>query len=242
VSAHRYDAEGNRVRQAWTADGETIAADTELFYDDDDGTPVVKSSDIVVPDFDKGITLEAFVSEGTIDPLFYDDAYCLFPAKGGEDGLGLVADILRRDSLMTFAGTAVFTDRPRSVVIRWSDAAGCLVLHTLTFVSRVRFYDIAKTAEGLREPSAELRTQAGLLTDALPDTFLPLDADAREVAIADALAKSAPPAAKGKTPVPAVTASDILDTLRADVQDRADRTKGKRTKGTTKGRTTTPTK
>ena len=229
VTAHHYDpVTKSRASQAWTVDGETILPETSMFYDVG-GVPVAADVD---ENYTKEITLEGFVSEGTIDPLFYDAAYCLFAGKGGEDGLGLIARVLRDNAFMTFAGTAVFTDRPRSVVIRWSDAAGCLILHTLTFTSRVRFADMRTAAEGLAEPSAELLAQAGMLTDALPSTFLPLDEDAHERAIVSALAKSAP---KGtEIPVPLTTAGDILASLRADMEGRA----RAGTKGTTKPKRT----
>lgn len=239
ISAHHYDAATRqRAFQAWTTDGENILPETTLFYDDETGNPAVRAADVIVPDFAKEITLQAFCGEGTIDPLFYDSAYCLFPAKGGAEGLGLVADILREDTSMMFAGEAVFTDRPRSVVIRWSDAAGCLILHTLTFVSRVRFADMQSAADGLVIPSDAVREQASLLTAALPDTFTPLDTDAREQAIADALTAALPDVI---APAVATTDADILTALRADMASRAEgkskTTKTKTTKTKDRART-----
>lgn len=220
LSRHRYDREsGTRVRQAWTADGENIAAETFLAYDVG-GTAV----EIEVPDdgSDKGIRLAAFVSEGTIDPLFYDDAYILFAGKDGADGLGVLAGVLRENVYMMFAGEARFTDRTRSVVVRWSDAAGCLVLHTLTFASRVRFESFRIAAESLATPDDALRKQGTMFADTLPDTFVPSDSDPLEAAILSALREASPAAVRGSVPAASISAGDILETLRADVQNRAD--------------------
>lgn len=236
LSRHRYDREsGARVSQAWTADGETLAADTFLAYDVD-GTPV--EVDVRDDGSDKGIVLSAFVSEGTIDPLFYDSAFVLFAGKDGADGLGVLASVLRENVFMMFAGSARFTDRTRSVVIRWSESAGCLVLHTLTFSAAIRFASFMIAAETLTTPDDALRAQGAMFADTLPETFVPADSDPLEAAILDALREASPVAIRASVPVPNVSAGDILDRLRADVQTRADVTAetGRKSK-TTKSKT-----
>jgi non-homologous end joining protein Ku len=241
VSAHRYAAGADgalvRAKQAWTIDGETLAAETVLAYDVDG-----EAVEIDAPEIDgaKGIELAAYVDAATIDPLFYDSAYCLFPGDGGAEGLGLIASILRGTPMM-LAGTARFTDRPRSVVIRWSDAAQSLILHTLTFTSRVRFAEMLNASAALVPPPPALVAQAGILTGALPDTFLPADADALEVATATALHKARPTAKRA--PAPTVSAQEILDVLKADVSAKSTPRKAKRV-GMDRGKrgATTPSK
>jgi len=228
LTRHRYDrATSARVRQAWTADGENIAAETFLAFDVD-GTPV----EVEVPDDGsaKEITLRAFVSEGTLDPVFYEDAYVVFGGKVGADGLAAVAQVLRDNPFMMFAGSARFTDRTRDIVLRWSEGTGCLVLHTLTFASRIRFASFRIAAETLPTPDEVAVRQAETLTDALPDSFVPADADPLEALVLEALAEKCPPAKRDAIPAPHVSAADILDTLRADIERRADGTSPRRTK------------
>ena len=220
LTAHRYDpATKARVKQAWVNPEGELVPETVMAYDVGEGLdPVEVELDPL--EGAREITLKAYVDSATVDPLLYDAAYALYPGKGGEDGLGLVAEILREShGLMMLAGEARFGERPVSVVIRWAPAAESLVLHTLHYTARVRWADMRKASETLRAPSAELVAQGELLTEALPATYVPSDQDPREVAIAEALAKALPEGA----PViaPATTAGDILATLRADVEGKA---------------------
>jgi non-homologous end joining protein Ku len=234
ISAHRF-ANGERARQAWTIDGESIV-ETSLLYDVDGAAveidaPRVGNDGRVLEgsesDDPSEIVLSAWTESAAIDPLLYDASYCVMAGKGGADGMGLVAKILRDDPSRVLAGVARFTDRPRSVVLRWSEAAGSVVLHTLTYAARVRFEGMRKASESFADPSPELEAQAALFTASLPSAFTPLDSDPLEAAVINALREVCPSAQLAEVPT---TAADILATLRADVAE-----KGAATKGATKG-------
>jgi non-homologous end joining protein Ku len=221
VSAHRYSEEGERAKQAWTVDGETILADTKMLYDVDG-----EAVDIAPPTLEgeSGIELEAFAPTAGIDPLLYDSAYCVFAAKGSGKALGAIADILRANPSRVLAGSARFTDRPRSVVLRWSEAAQAIVLHTLAYTARVRFAEMRGAAEGLETPDAVTLAQGETLVASLPATFAPMDSDPMEAAIIAALHVAKPSAAVLPAEV-ATTNADILATLREDME-RAAQAKG----------------
>jgi non-homologous end joining protein Ku len=218
VAAHRYSEDGQRAKQAWTVDGETILAETKMLYDVD-GEPV----EIVPPelDGDKGIDLQAFAPTAGIDPLLYDSAYCVFPAKGSGKALGAIAKLLRDNPAMVLAGTARFTDRPRSVVLRWSEAAGAIVLHTLAYTARVRFAEMRAASEALEDPDAVTLAQGETLVASLPAEYSPADTDPMEGAIIEALLR-ARPSAESAIPDLVTTNADILATLRADMQRAAE--------------------
>lgn len=227
VSAHRYDADTlKRVRQAWVNDEGELVAETAMLYDRGEGLdPVAVELDPI--EGEREIALAGFIATDAVDPLLYDQAYALNPGKGGEDGLGLVAAILREShGLMILVGEARFTERPVSVAIRYSPTASGLVLHTLHPTARVRWAEMRKAAEAMRDPSAELLAQGELLTEALPSTFTPLDVDPREAALIEALADTMPEGRVLEAEV-APTAKAILDTLKADLEAKA--------KGKTKG-------
>ena len=227
VGAHHYDpATRERARQSWTIDGETVLPETVLLYDVDGEAveipaPRVGNDGRVLDGADeddpKEIVLEAFLDAGDIDPLLYDSSYCLFPGKGGAE-FGAVVGMLR-GSGKVLAGTARFTDRPRSVVLRYCEAAGSVVLHTLTFTSRVRFAAMSTAAGEIKTPSEAATAQALALASALPKSWTPLDVDALESATLAALAAVKPEADIAEV---ATTDADILATLRGDVEAMRD--------------------
>lgn len=237
IERHHYDpATGTRAKQAYTVDGVSVLPETALLYDVDGEAVALDPAPKL--DADKGVTLTAYVSEGALDPMLYDACYVVWAGKGGDAGLGAIVGMLRDSPYMMLAGEAVFTDRPRSIVLRWSEACGALLLHTLTFTSRVDFAGMATATYA--EATPEATAQAEALVSALADTFVPADVDALEDLTATALAKARPTAAVAMTPS---TPADLLDALRADVAARSEATKtARKSKPTTKRKTASASK
>lgn len=220
---HHYDpATMTRAKQGYTIDGATVLPATTLAYDVDGEAVVLDPAPTV--EADKGVSLSAYVAESAIDPMLYDACYVVWAGKGGDAGLAAIVAMLRAAPDMMLAGEAVFTDRPRSIVLRWSDACGALLLHTLSFTSRVDFAGMATASYDDATPAAT--AQAIALVSALDDAYTPADVDALEAATATALAMACP-TATGVQVTPS-TPGDILESLRADIANRSEVTKTKR--------------
>lgn len=147
------DATGNRLKR------EFIDSDTEEVVDRDQQ---VKGFDIgngdyimidpeevasVVPDSDKMLEAEAFITCGDIDDVYFDKPYYLVPVENGDmDAFTSIRDALRKTDATAIARTVLFR-RMRTVLIR-AHGKG-LIATTLNFDYEVRsskeaFNDVAK--------------------------------------------------------------------------------------------------
>lgn len=224
IEGHRYDAATReRVRQSLVRPDGTASDETITLYDVPDADPIACDAAI---DGETGITLEACVPIGFIDPALYDAGYVLTPSKDAPKGLATLAAVLR-DSGSTLVGTARFTatTSAKSVVLRWSSLVGGIVLHTLFALDRVRIGDALGVTASLPIPSLIEYSQGEAFVGTLPDAFSPLVTDERDAAIRAAIDAATDPASKTGD-VEIVGPADYLAALRASVdaimQERKD--------------------
>ncbi len=183
TEGHRYDpATGERVRQTWTVDGESIVQETETRYDVPDSDPIPVD---VALHGDTGVTLEAAVHIGDVDASLYDSSYAVNATKDAPKAVATLAAVLR-DSGTILVGRARFTESlsAKSVVLRWSPLTKGVVLETLHPLERVRVDDARSESDSLEIPSPAEVLQGSAFVESLP-TDLPelLVADERDEAI-----------------------------------------------------------
>ena len=235
LTAHTYDrATSARVKQAWTTDGATLSPDVFRAYDVD-GQLV--EAERVADDCARDFVADAFVAP--MDALWLDASYFVSAAKGHESEAGLFATLLR-DSGAWLAGTCRLQDRKRSAVLRYSDAAGALVLSVLTYSERIRWTKGTTAGASYGTPSDEALAQGTMLLDALSaGDFAPLDVDtvAERLRVALASPDGTPPAVADDTP--ATDGDALLDAMRLTLSDMIERDSGGKAKQR-KPKTTTP--
>jgi DNA end-binding protein Ku len=125
-----------------------------------------------VPHGDKSITVEAFIPEDDIDPVFYDRGYHLGCGEDGGPAYRLLHDALVKTGR---AGIArfIFHDRERLAALRPRD--GVLHLHTLRFADELVDPDELRPDEAGRAPTKKEADMAGQLIESLHTGFDPAD-------------------------------------------------------------------
>jgi DNA end-binding protein Ku len=125
-----------------------------------------------VPHGDKSITVEAFVPEDDIDPVFYDRGYYLGCGEDGGPAYRVLHDALVKTGR---AGIArfVFHDRERLAALRPQD--GVLVLQTLRFADELADPDDLRPDEAGRAPTKKEADMAQQLIESLHTGFEPDD-------------------------------------------------------------------
>ncbi len=144
---------GNRVHRQYVDEetGKPVAPEDQVKgYDRGDGDYIILEPDeiaTVVPESDKTLTVETFVTCGEIDDVFFDRPYYLAPsAPIGLEAFALIRDGMKKEKVAAIARTVIFR-RLRSILIR-AHGDG-LIATTLDFDYEVRsakdaFSDVPK--------------------------------------------------------------------------------------------------
>jgi DNA end-binding protein Ku len=183
-----------------------------------------------LPQSDRTITVEEFVPEDDIDPVFYDRGYYLGAGDGGEAGYRLLHDALTKTGR---AGLAhfVFHDRERLAALRPRD--GILLLHTLRFADELADPDELRPDEAGRAPTKKEAEMARQLIESLHVDFDPGDYrdEHREQVMKLIEAKAAGEEIQVPEPEEPEVADDLAAALQASLDAREHG--GRRRRGTT---------
>lgn len=181
ISLHMVNRKtGNRLRRIYVDDktNEPVeAAEQVKGYETHEGSYVVLEPEEIaaaIPNGDKSLTVDAFISCSRIEPTYFDKPYYLLPASDAtEDSFVLIREALRNQKTAAIAHTVLFR-RLRPVLIR-AHREG-LIATTLNFDYEVRsskdaFSDIKQRKiepEMLQLAQHILKTKAGSFE---PDKF-----------------------------------------------------------------------
>ena len=134
-------ATGNRARREFvdSETGEPVDRDNQVKgYEVENGEDIVLEPEDVaaaIPDSDKMLEIDAFVSCSEIDDVYFDKPYYLTPDKSGAEAFMLLRDGMRQAKVAALARTVLFR-RLRTVLIRPHGAG--LIGTTLNFDYEVR--------------------------------------------------------------------------------------------------------
>ncbi len=173
-----------------------ICEETVVGYEADGGFVQVDTKELEVAG-DGRVALESCVDVGTIDPIYLEKTYLLWPQPGAEQAFDLLAKTFRETGRAAI-GTCVLSKATRALVIRWSEATGTLVAHVCTYDAAIRWDDVAIVKDAFEArpeaKKAEVET-AGLLLGQLEGEF---DPTAYADEYVEALAEAIRAAADGK--------------------------------------------
>jgi DNA end-binding protein Ku len=172
----------------------------------------------------RAIDISEFVPLSTVDPIYYETSYYLGPREGGEKAYQLLAAAMGDGARVALA-TFLMRGKETLVAIRAVD--GSLVLHTLFFADEVR--ERPKILRGkiqIRPTEVQLARQ--LIDELASEAFAPqrYEDAYRHRVLEAAKAKAKGKTLKAKAPTePGARVVDIMDALRASLQQRRRPTK-----------------
>lgn len=120
---------------------------------------------------DSRLELKAFVDPATVDPLYLEKAYLVFPDKGNEAGYDLLCAVLEVTG-KALVGTTVIRKSTKAIMLRY--AQGCLLAHACTYDKNVTWGDQRLVAMGHAErptPAKDMVEMALTLFSGLPGEF-----------------------------------------------------------------------
>jgi DNA end-binding protein Ku len=168
------------------------------------------------------IDIQEFVPLAAVDPIYYETAYYLAPAKDGEKGYALLTAAMEGDARVALA-TYLMRGKENLVALRAVD--GALILHTLFFADEIRPRPkVARPAGGQRP--GELQLARRLIGELARDTFAP---ERFEDAYRERVLRAARAKAKGHTiaaeapATPRAPVVSIMDALKASLEGRTKR-------------------
>lgn len=195
-------------------------------YEGDDGRMVVLEPEEIaaaVPEGDKRLRVEAFISCAEIDTLYLDRPYYLTPAdKSAKTAFAVIRDGLMKDKVVAVGRTVLFR-RVRSLMVR--AVADGLVAHTLEYDHEVR--DAGTAFKGVAAPKLD-KEMLDLAEHIIRTKRGKFDPSKFEDRYDDALAELVKAKAAGK-PLPKPEepkATEPVDLLKA-LRDSAKAPKGK---------------
>jgi DNA end-binding protein Ku len=166
---------GRRVRQKRVAEGtgrEVAYEDVVKGYEVSKGRYVTVSDEeleSVEPTQTKTIDIEDFVSLEEIDPIYFEKAYYLEPAKGGEKAYALLREAMAKSERIAIARFVMRT-KQYLAAIRPRDKV--LLLETMFFADEIREPGDLKLPGNLKLSDREVRI-AKQLIDSLTVDFKP---------------------------------------------------------------------
>jgi len=231
VSYHLVHAkDGSRVKRQYVCEEEgTPVPDDELArsYQSDDGEEVVMEADearAIAPKATGRIDLMEFVPTGTVDAIYFDNAYFLAPGKGGARAYHLFAATLRELGVVG-VGTQLARGKSYLVAIRATELG--MTMHTLHHADEVHAEQDVPHGDATRITAAERDLARTLVEQLRRPSFDPSRfEDEAEVALKKAIAehaptpkksKAAPASAGGKAP----KVVDLMASLRASLEASA---------------------
>jgi DNA end-binding protein Ku len=210
---------GNRVRREFIdgVTGKPVEKEDQVkgYELDKDRYVVLEPEEVAsaVPESDKTLHVQAFISCDDIDKVYFDRPYYLTPDKMGTDAYALLRDGMRKKEVAAIAHTVLFR-RMRTVLLRTHDKG--LIATTLNFDYEVRsakeaFKDIPEI-----KIKGEMLDLAKHIIGMKKGTFSAEEFDDRYEA---ALAELVKAKLEGKTlpkraPPKVSKASDLLEALR----------------------------
>ncbi len=177
------------------------------------------------------IDIAEFVPLAAVDPIYYETAYYLAPAKDGEKAYGLLTEAMEGDSRVALA---TFLMRGKENLVALRAVEGTLILHTLFFADEVRARPAGARAPGRSRPE-ELQLARRLIGELASDTFRP---ERYEDAYRGRVLQAARAKANGRvieveTPAAArAPVVSIMDALKASLEGRTRPAALPRTRGT----------
>ncbi|ACY15831.1 Ku protein [Haliangium ochraceum] len=172
-----HDACGTRLKQQYicpTHDEVVPRADIAKGYEYAKGKHVqltreeIKALEAVSDD---AIALAEFVPADTVDPVYFDKAYYLGPAKGGNRAYHLLGQAMRDTGLVGIARYAA-RGRENVVMVRPHQEAG-LVMHQLRYPDEVRTWDQIPIDEAPAIDERELDLAKRLIDQIASERFEP---------------------------------------------------------------------
>lgn len=121
---------------------------------------------------DKRLNLQAFVELDSIDPLYFERTYLVWPEKGNESGYDLLCEVLAESDNKGLVGTTVLTKATVTVLLRYGQ--GCLLMQVLSYDANVNWgnHRLVTQAAGERpRPAPELVEMAMGVFSNLPTEF-----------------------------------------------------------------------
>jgi len=204
-------------------------SDTVLGYETakDSGTFVTLPDEVIeslVSDREQAASIRVFVPTSSIDPLYYERQYALWPQDGAGQPYDLLTVALRSEDVSAIV-TATISKQTRTFSMRWSEAFGCLVASLLYFDSDVRWEDGEVIAASVEDRAGTITdehiTMARSIVQSLSGEF-----DSGEVTdtYTETLREAIAAAAEGKAPAAAkpkqvkAASNDLLASLKASVE------------------------
>jgi Ku protein len=180
------------------------------------------------------IAIEYFVDAGEISPLYYKTAYIL-----GPDGPSTTYDLLAhamQAAGVAGVGNAVLTGTKSTalIVIRFDEAAGCLLAHSCKYDAAIDWQNIDTVSNGLAgrpTPSAQHMKLAGDVIKGLKRKFDPAPVEdefnkaKRE--LLERCAAGAPLPTPAAATAPAAKGDDIMTALSRMVEEQKGKTAAK---------------
>jgi DNA end-binding protein Ku len=171
---------------------------------------------------DGRLELRAFVEIGSVDPIYFEKTYLVWPDKGQETGYDLLADVLSSTGRAVI-GTTVLAKSTKAVMLRWSPVLGCLVAHVCTYDANVAWHDaklVASARMARPETDEAMREAALTLFGSLDEVFDfasvedEYDSRLREAIAAQAAGRKAARKEEPESPAPV---ADLMAALKASV-------------------------
>lgn len=135
-------ATGNRVRREFVDEktGKTVDRDDQVKgYETERGDYIILEQDEIdaaIPQGDKTLTIEAFISCGEVDTVYFDKPYYLAPVdEVAEEAFDLIREGMRRNGVAALASAVLFR-RARKLLVRAYETG--IVANTLNFDYEVR--------------------------------------------------------------------------------------------------------
>lgn len=248
ISLHMVNRKtGNRLRRVYVDDKThkpVEAADQVKGYETTEGSYVVLEPDEIaaaVPNSDKSLTVDAFISCSRIEPTYFDKPYYLLPASDAtEESFVLIREALRNQKTAAIAHTVLFR-RLRPVLIR-AHREG-LIATTLNFDYEVRSSSEAFKGIKQRKLDPEMLKLAQHILKTKAGKFEPAKFDDR---YEEALAELVKAKIDGRKIVPLrrpepTKANDLLEALRLSAGDEGETTPVKKSRAKKSDATDTKT-
>ncbi len=233
------DPKGNRVSGKYL-DPTTLGPVSQLYvneagepvekvtgYPTEDGRYVVLTPGDVSAlkaERDGRLELKAFIDPESIDALYFEKTYLVWPDKGQEASYDVLASVLERSGRY-LVGTVVLDKATKVVILRYGQ--GCILAQVCTYDANIRWNEhrLVTGAAGQRTANEEMVKLAEQVFESLEDTFdLSSIEDEYDVRLKAAIAAKAAgeeiPAAPVTKPEPEV---DLMEALKASVAAAAEK-------------------
>jgi DNA end-binding protein Ku len=203
--------------------GELVESDGKVMLYEVDGRYVEVDTDALALGRTGRLEVEAAVEAGSLDPLYFEKAYLVWPSAGHEQPFDLLVSLLRQSGKL-LVGTTEMANATKVVALRYSELAGTLVAHGCVYDERLAWDDVALVRQAANDRPAlpeAMVAQGAMLVDSLDGEFdTAAVTDEYAAALSDAIARAAaglPPAEKADEPAPE-PAVDLMAALAASVE------------------------